>query len=71
MKNINPIWCNYKEWEDYKNGMYESSCNNEMVMQCLEILTNNNLKEDMINTTMTYEISAKVNLTNKMFNPVS
>ena len=25
--NINPIWLNYREWEDYKNGMYENGHN--------------------------------------------
>lgn len=71
MKKINPIWKNYREWEDFKNGMYENGNDLEIIKQCYEILTNDNLKENMINTTKTYEISTKVNFTNKMFNPVS
>lgn len=69
--DINPVWKNYKEWEDYKNNMYGNNNDNGIIDQCFEILTSDNLKENMYNTTQTYKISAKVNLTNKMFNPVS
>lgn len=69
--NIKPIWNNYRQWEDYKNGMYENISNKEIIQQCFEILTAYNLKENMENTVKTYKISAKVNLTNKMFNPIS
>lgn len=70
-KQIKPKWTIYKEWEDYKNKMYENSNNKEIIKQCYEILTSKNLKENMINVTKTYIISTKVNLTNKMFNPIS
>lgn len=69
--NIIPVWKNYRQWEDYKNGMYENGHNIEIVKQCYEILTSDNLKENMTDTTKTYTISTKVNFTNKMFNPVS
>ena len=69
--NIKPIWKNYKEWEDFKNGMYQNGHDEEIIKQCYEILISNNLKENMLNTTKTYEISTRVNFTNKMFNPVS
>ncbi len=69
--DINPVWKNYKEWEDYINGMYENKNDAEIIKQCFEILTSENLKENMKNTTEAYKISAKVNLTNKMFNPIS
>lgn len=69
--NIKPIWNNYREWEDYKNGMYQNGNNKEIIKQCYEILTDNNLKDNMTDTTKTYEISTKVNFTNKMFNPIS
>lgn len=69
--DIHPVWKNYKEWEDYINGMYENKNDAEIIKQCVEILTSNNLKEHMENTTKSYKISAKVNLTNKMFNPIS
>ena len=68
---IKPVWNNYSQWEDYKNGMYETRDNIEIVKQCKEILTGDNLKENMTNTSNTYTISTKVNFTNKMFNPVS
>jgi len=68
---IKPIWKNYREWEDFKNGMYQNGNDIEMIKQCYEILTSKNLKQNMIDTTKTYEISTKVNFTNKMFNPVS
>lgn len=71
MVAIKPIWKNYKKWEDYQNGMYQNGHDQEIVRQCYEILTSDDLKEKMTDTTLTYEISAKVNLTNKMFNPVS
>lgn len=69
--NIKPVWNNYREWEDYKNGMYQNGNNKEIIKQCYEILTDDNLKDNMRDTTKTYEISTKVNFTNKMFNPVS
>ena len=68
---IKPVWKNYREWEDFKNGMYQNGNDIEMIKQCYEILTSENLKQNMIDTTKTYEISTKVNFTNKMFNPVS
>lgn len=70
-KRIRPVWRNYKEWECFKNGMYENGHNEEIVKQCYEILTSNNLKENMFDTTITYKIATKVNFTNRMFNPVS
>lgn len=70
-KNINPIWEDYRQWEDFKNGMYENGHNEEIIKQCYEILTSDNLKENMTDTSKTYETSTKVNFTNKMFNPVS
>lgn len=69
--NIKPIWKNYKHWEDFKNGMYQNGNNQEIIKQCYEILTSDDLKEKMTDTSKTYEISTKVNFTNKMFNPVS
>lgn len=70
-KNIKPFWTPYSEWEDFKNGMYKNGHNKEIVKQCYEILTSNNLKNDMQDVLKTYEIATKVNFTNKMFNPVS
>lgn len=70
-KNITPIWIDYREWEDYKNGMYQNGHDKEIIMKCYEILTNNDLKNEMRNTTIDYEIGTKVNFTNQMFNPVS
>lgn len=70
-KNIKPIWINYKNWECYKNGMYENGHDFEIIKQCYEILTSDNLKQNMIDTSKTYETATKVNFTNKMFNPVS
>lgn len=69
--NIKPVWNNYRQWEDYKNGMYESTSNKETIQKCIEILSADNLKEYMENAVKTYKVSAKVNLTNKMFNPIS
>ena len=69
--NIKPVWNNYRQWEEYKNGMYQNGNNKEIIKQCYEILTDDNLKDNMRDTTKTYEISTKVNFTNKMFNPVS
>lgn len=69
--NIKPIWKNYSEWEDFKNGMYKNGNDKEIIKQCYEILTSDDLKEKMWDTAKTYETSTKVNFTNKMFNPVS
>lgn len=70
-KNIKPVWNDYRNWEDYKNGMYENGHSIDIINQCFEILTKDNLKEEMFDTTITYEISTRVNFTNQMFNPVS
>jgi hypothetical protein len=70
-KNIKPIWEDYRNWEDYKNGMYENGHSDNIINQCYEILTSENLKQEMYDTTITYEISTQVNFTNQMFNPVS
>lgn len=69
--DITPIWKDYKEWEDYKNKMYENKNDAQIIKQCYEILTSENLRENMENTTISYPVSTKVNLTNRMFNPVS
>ena len=70
-KNIKPIWENYRNWECYKNGMYQNGHNLEIIKQCYEILTADNLKENMTDTAKTYEVATKVNFTNQMFNPIS
>jgi len=69
--NIKPVWQNYRNWECFKNGMYENGHNKEIILKCYDILTNENLKKDMCDTTIIYEIATKVNFTNKMFNPIS
>jgi hypothetical protein len=51
--------------------MYQNGHNKEIIQQCYEILTNNNLKQEMKDTSKTYEIATKVNFTNQMFNPIS
>jgi hypothetical protein len=68
---MKPIWENYKNWECYKNKMYDNSYNKENIKLCKIILTNENLKNNMSETTKQYKVSTKVNLTNKMFNPIS
>lgn len=70
-KAIPPVWIDYREWEDYKNGMYQNGHDKEIIAQCYEILTNSNLKNEMRNTSLEYEIGTKVNFTNQMFNPIS
>lgn len=70
-KSIPPIWIDYREWEDYKNGMYQNGHDKEIIAQCYEILTNSDLKNEMRNTSLEYEIGTKVNFTNQMFNPIS
>ena len=69
--NIKPIWIKYEEWEDYKKGMYENGHNIENIKKCYEILTSEDLKENMTKVTKEYVIATKVNFTNKMFNPIS
>ena len=70
-KNIKPIWEDYKNWEDYQNGMYQTGTNPDIVKQCYEILTGEDLKQNMTDTSKTYVVSTRVNFTNQMFNPVS
>ena len=70
-KKINPVWKNYRNWEDYKNGMYENGNDIEIIKQCYEILTSDNLKDNMVGTSKTYEIATEIMFTNQRFNPVS
>lgn len=70
-KKIEPVWKNYREWEDYKNGMYENGNDIEIIKQCYEILTSDNLKDNMTDTSKTYEIATEIMFTNQRFNPVS
>ena len=70
-KNIEPIWKNYRNWECYKNGMYENGNDIEIIKQCFEILTDDNLKDNMSDTAKTYETSAEIMFTNQRFNPIS
>ena len=35
--NIQPIWENYKNWEDYKNNMYENSNRKTIILKCKKI----------------------------------
>lgn len=71
MKDIKPYWENYKNWECYKNKMYENRQDIEKIKKSYNILTSNNLYDFMKETTLKYKISTKVNFTNKMFNPIS
>lgn len=70
-KRIEPVWKNYREWEDYRNGMYENGNDIEIIKQCYEILTNDNLKDNMTDTAKTYEIATEIMFTNQRFNPIS
>ena len=70
-KDIKPVWENYRDWECYKNKMYENETSEEIIKQCYDILTSKNLKDNMEDVTKTYKVSTKVNFTNKMFNPIS
>lgn len=69
--DLNPIWIDYKEWEDYKKGMYENRQDKEKIKMAHSILTSRWLKNYMKNCTNYFPIATKVNFTNKMFNPVS
>lgn len=70
-KNIKPVWVHYSKWECFQNDMYKNGNDKEIIKQCYEILTKDNLKEEFKDTTITYEVATKVNFTNQMFNPVS
>ena len=70
-KDIKPIWLDYKNWECYKNGMYQNGHDKEKIFKCYEILTSNDLRKNMTDTANEYKTATKVNFTNKMFNPVS
>ena len=69
--DIKPIWENYRDWEEFKKGMYDNRQDEEKIESSYKILTSKFLKNYMKNTTNYFPISTKVHLTNKMFNPVS
>lgn len=69
--DLKPVWDDYRNWEEYKHGMYENGNDIEKIDKCLLILTSPFLKQFMIQTTKWYKNSTRVNFTNKMFNPVS
>ena len=68
---IPPVWEDYKNWECYKNGMYNNGHNKKTVEECKKILTSKDLKNKMKAVTHSYPIATKVNFTNQMFNPIS
>lgn len=68
---MKPYWGDYKTWEDFQNGMYNSRLLKSKEKQCYELLTSFDLKDKMFQTTKEYKISTKINFTNKMFNPIS
>ena len=70
-KDIKPIWKNYREWEDYKKGMYENRHDEEKIKLAFMILTSRWIKNYMKNTPNYFPVATKVNFTNKMFNPIS
>lgn len=70
-KDIKPVWQNYREWEEFKKGMYENRQEEEKIQNSYNILTSRFLKNYMHNTTNYLPISTRVHFTNKMFNPVS
>ena len=48
-KKIKPIWEDYRNWEDYKNGMYENGHSDDIINQCYEISTQVNFTNQMFN----------------------
>ena len=70
--NIKPVWHNSKEWETYKNEMYENRIDDLKIYECFELLKNTKtLKNNMQSVTVEYPIETEVMFTNKMFNPIS
>lgn len=66
------FYAKYTEWEDYKNGMYTTELQNKLIIHIKNLLCD----EDMfLNTAIemvkNWEISAKVNLTNKSCNRIA
>lgn len=65
------VYRHYTMWEDYKNGMYNTSINNEdyYIQKAVEILTNEKLFYRTAKSVLEkWKIASMVNLTNKNCN---
>ena len=70
-KQIEPVWIDSEEWEDFKRGMYENGLDIATINECKMILTSSELKEYMSKVPEYFPKATLMNFTNKMFNPVS
>lgn len=64
---MKPIWNNPREWEDFKNGMFNSRADDSIIKQCYEVLKNNPYIEMKL-TTIEYVKSSEVNLSKRVWN---
>lgn len=64
---MNRVYHKYTEWEDFKNGMYDSDCGNynELLNDAILLLSNSNLfYETALKVIEQWIVSTKENLTN-------
>ena len=66
------FYAHYKLWEDYQNGMYcieKKQNEQELIKNGIDLLCDNNLFFDVCNQVLlAWQVSSKVNLTNKSCN---
>ena len=65
------FFCHYELWEDFINGMYNTSANDEVFLtsKCKELLSDQELFFDTLkNVTKDWPSATKVNLTNNQQN---
>ena len=66
------FYAKYTEWEDYKNGMYIGNIDINLIEEIKKILCDNELfLKYAIDMVKDWNISARVNLTNKSCNRVA
>jgi len=72
LANRTPYWSDYKTWEYYNGGMYESRLDEKIVCLCADVLSDpKRCYEAMKKTSKDYKTSTRIRFTNEMFNPVS
>jgi hypothetical protein len=70
-KKIKPFWIDLEELEDYKNGIYDNRKDKEFVNKCINLFKKEDVYSKMKCVQDYYPNATKVNLTNRMFNPIA
>jgi len=66
--NTSPIWHDYRKWEDFNNGMYNTRANSEIIKSCIDMFNSDIIYWYMTTTIENWKYTSEVHLTQKEFN---